>query len=158
MTTFLYDENGKKVATFKEEYVPENEALTSASKETENEVGIMAYHESKTSPYPSSEYTINKGATFGNVQLQTNIKSMTTGALAVVIGIISTVLGSVISSMLIFEAINLDINAYAVFYKKQRWDHKTLGILAQEYFVTMYWDPNYSIQAGTTKKFYLLYS
>ncbi|PAE23650.1 hypothetical protein [Bacillus sp. 7894-2] len=154
----LYDENGKKVATFNEEYVPESEALTPASKETDNEIGIMAYHESKTSPYPSSDYTINKGATYGNVQLSTNIKNMTTGALAVAIGVISTVLGTVISSMLIAIAIETDINAYAIFYKKQRWDHKSLGILAQEYFVTMYWDPNRQHQAGTTKKYYLLYS
>ncbi|KQL17695.1 hypothetical protein [Cytobacillus solani] len=151
----LYDEKGEVLATINEELVPaEDENDSSTSLNSNGDIGVMAYYDSETSPYPSADYSKYKDTYLGNLQLEKNIKNFTAGALAVIIGLVAPIVGAAMSAILIAEAWENDINAFAIFYKKVEWHHKSLGMLAKQFFVTMYWDPNRKSQAGPTKVYY----
>ncbi|MFJ6211615.1 hypothetical protein [Lysinibacillus sp. NPDC092081] len=154
----LYDEKGEVLATNKEEKVPLDAELKSLNESSTNsDIVVYAYDNTEKSPYPSADYNKYIDTYYGNLQLEKNIKNFTAGALAVIVGIVAPAVGVVISSILIANAWENNIDAWAIFYKKVEWHHKGLGSLAKQFYVTMYWDPKYTSQASPTKVYYSIY-
>lgn len=144
----IYDENGEVLAHLEREFT--GNFL--------DQVVPYAYHNSDKSPYPNSDYSKYQGTETGNLQLTKNIQSFTVGALALLISVVAPAVGTIISAGLLAQAIEYNINAYAIFYEKKKWYHKTLGQLAQEIFVQMYWDPQLTKKAGPQEIYFRLYS
>lgn len=148
----LYDENGEVLAIFNEVFVPHD---VKSAKNTNIE--LYAYSYGTTAPLPAHEYTIFKGTTYGDVVLKKNITTFTQGALAILLGVFTPSLGTVLSAYLLYEAIEFNKDAYAIYYKKNEWHHKNFKNLEKQIFITMYWDPEYKSQAGKTEVEYASY-
>lgn len=147
----IYDENGEVLATLERKFIESEDKGHSIN-------AFASFRDSATSPYPGSEYTKFQGTETGNLHLNKQIASFTTGALALIVSILAPPLSTPIAAMLIIAAINLDINSSAIFYKKHTWYHKYLGQLHQQIFLNMYWDPSFSHKAGDTQIYYRIWS
>lgn len=139
----MYSANGEKIATFSEQpvYFP-------------NDITIQATSYSDTSPYPVSDYSIYKGMKKGNVVLDNAITNITVGALAIIVGVVAPPIGTALSVMLLADARAKKIETYAIFYEKYEYHHKNLLSLEKMYETQWYWDPYYSVKAGTLQRFY----
>lgn len=147
----IYDKNKKVLATIERKFIESKDEGSSIN-------ALASFRESATSPYPSSDYTRFQGTEQGNIHLNKQITSFTVAALALIVSILAPPLSTPIAAMLIYKAINLNINSSAIFYKKHRWFHKNLGQLHQQLFLNMYWDPNFSNKAGDTQIYYRIWS
>lgn len=153
----VYDENDEVVATVEEKFIAFDDQVQSSRDDEIQLMSYPSYHESTTSPYASSQYSKYVGTTYDNIHFKKNIQTLTTAALALFVSIVAPPLATPFAVMLIPIAITKNINAHSIFYRKIQWNHQHLGSLAQEIYVSMYWDPGYKSPAGTTRVYYRIF-
>lgn len=111
------------------------------------------------SPYPSSSYTDWRGKTSHTTRLQQGIVAMGQALLGIAIQVAIPIpaLSTKLASVIIAGAIaTVFAGSTVLYYTKSVYYHRSLGSMAQEIYVSYFYDSNHSSSAGSTI-YYRLY-